>query len=270
MGTDPARVAWLSVTPVKSMRLQTVDAIELEATGVRGDRRFYLVDEEGALVNAKRMPELLTVRPAIESGRLTLRFPDGSTVEDEVRASDARIETSFYGRPVAGRVVEGPWADALSQLAGKRVRLARTEREGDGYDRGSNAGASLVSTGSLEALARATGATEPVDGRRFRMTVGIDAEEPHVEDGWIGSRVRVGNAAVLVRAKVGRCSVTTRDPETGVRDLDTLGAIAAYRMNVATEEPLPFGVWCEVVEPGRVAVGDAVNVEGSGSSPTPA
>ena len=38
------------------MRLQTVDEIELEAAGVRGDRRFYLVDDEGALVNAKRLP----------------------------------------------------------------------------------------------------------------------------------------------------------------------------------------------------------------------
>lgn len=261
MGSDPARVAWLSVTPVKSMRLQTVDAIELEATGVHGDRRFYLVDEEGALVNAKRLPALLTVRPAIESGRLTLCFPDGSTVEGEVRASDDRIETSFYGRPVAGRVVEGPWADALSQFAGKPVRLARTEQDGDGYDRGQSAGASLVSTASLEALRRASGAMDAVDGRRFRMTIGIDTDVPHVEDSWIGSRVRVGGAVVLVRDNVGRCSVTTRDPDTGVRDLDTLGAIGAYRADVPTGEPLPFGVWCQVVEPGRVAVGDSVEPE---------
>jgi len=29
---------------------------------------------------------------------------------------------------------------------------------------------------------------------------------------------------------------------------------------VQTREPLPFGVWCEVVEPGRVAVGDPVEL----------
>jgi uncharacterized protein YcbX len=92
------------------------------------------------------------------------------------------------------------------------------------------------------------------------MTVGIDGAAPHAEDGWIGSRVRVGRAAVLVRENVGRCSVTTRDPDTGVRDLDTLGAIAEYRAHIPTTEPLPFGVWCEVVEPGRVAVGDPVEL----------
>jgi len=254
------RVAWLSMTPVKSMRLQSVDAIELESAGIRGDRRFYLVDDEGALVNAKRLPALLSVQPAAENGRLSLRFPDGSTVDGEVRDSAQSVETSFYGRPVAGRIVEGPWAAALSELAGRAVRLARTEREGDGYDRGRSAGASLVAAASLEALRAAAGAERPVDGRRFRMTVGVDGAAPHAEDGWIGSRVRVGQAVVLVREHVGRCSVTTRDPDTGARDLDTLGAIAEYRAHIPTTEPLPFGVWCEVVGPGRVAVGDAVEL----------
>ena len=240
------------------MRLGTVDEIELEASGVRGDRRFYLVDDTGSLVNAKRVPALLGVRPAVADGRLRLRFPDGSTVDGDVRDSDERIETSFYGRTVAGRILDGPWGEALSELAGRRVRVVLTEREGDGYDRGAAAGASLVSTGSLDALRHAAGATQPIDGRRFRMTIGIEAAEPHVEDGWIGSQVRVGGAVVLVRDNVGRCSVTTRDPDTGVRDLDTLGVIGAYRADVPTGEPLPFGVWCEVVEPGRVALGDPV------------
>ena len=240
------------------MRLVSVNAVELDTVGIRGDRRFYLVDDEGGLVNAKRVPALLAVRAAAENGRLSLRLPDGTTVEADVQLGEERLETNFYGRPVAGRIVEGPWGDALSELAGKSIRVARTEREGDGVDRGRDAGATLVSTGSLEALRSTAGAETPVDGRRFRMTIGIDGVEPHAEDGWIGAEVRVGGAVVGVRAHVGRCAVTTLDPDRGIRDLDTLGAIAAYRGNVATREPLPFGVWCEVVEPGPVAVGDSV------------
>ena len=209
-------------------------------------------------MNAKRVPQLLAVRAEVLDGRLRLGLPDDSTIEDDVGLGE-RIETSFFGRPVAGRIVEGPWSEALSSVAGKAIRLARTEREGDGVDRGRLAGATLVSTGSLEALKAAAGATGPVDGRRFRMTIGVDGVEPHAEDGWIGRRVRVGGAVVAVRAHVGRCATTTRDPDTGIRDLDTLGVIAAYRSDVVTREPLPFGVWCEVVEPGPVAVGDPVD-----------
>jgi MOSC domain-containing protein len=92
------------------------------------------------------------------------------------------------------------------------------------------------------------------------MTIGIDGVEPHAEDGWIGGRMRIGEATVAVREHVGRCAVTTLDPDRGVRDLDTLGTIAAYRGDVPTREPLPFGVWCEVVSPGRVAVEDSIEL----------
>lgn len=247
------------MAPVKSLRLASVEAIELDLTGVRGDRRFYLVDDEGALLNAKRVPQLIAVLAEVEDGRLALHLPDGSDLVGDVELGQ-RILTSFFGRPVEGRLVDGPWSDALSEFAGRPLRLARTEREGDGVDRGRMAGATLVSTGSLEALGAAAGETRAVDGRRFRMTIGIDGVEPHAEDAWIGERVYVGEATVAVREHVGRCAVTTLDPDTGIRDLDTLGTIAAYRSDVPTREPLPFGIWCEVVEPGRVALGDPVDV----------
>ena len=217
------------------------------------------MDDEGALLNGKRVPSLLAVRAELMDGNPLLRFPDGSEVVGDVEL-DAHIVTSFFGRPVEGRLVEGPWSDALSGYVGRPVRLARTEREGDGVDRGRLAGATLVSTASLDALRDAARQSLPVDGRRFRMTIGIAGVEPHAEDGWIGSEVRAGGATVAVREHVGRCAVTTLHPDRGVRDLDTLGTIAAYRGEVQTREPIPFGVWCEVVEPGPVAVGDPVEL----------
>ncbi len=54
--------------------------------------------------------------------------------------------------------------------------------------------------------------------------------------------------------------MTTQDPDTGAVTLDTLRVLRDYRGDVETEEPLPFGVWGEVVTPGRVRVGDAVLV----------
>jgi uncharacterized protein YcbX len=54
--------------------------------------------------------------------------------------------------------------------------------------------------------------------------------------------------------------VTTVDPVTGVSDLDTLKALARYRGDEMTTEPLPFGVWARVSEPGRISLGDEVRV----------
>jgi uncharacterized protein YcbX len=96
-----------------------------------------------------------------------------------------------------------------------------------------------------------------VDGRRFRMLIHAAGCEPHEEDAWIGRRVRVGEALVSLRGAVARCAITTRDPATGERDLDTLRLIRSYR-GLNAKGQLDFGVYGEVEEPGRVRVGDPI------------
>ena len=118
---------------------------------------------------------------------------------------------------------------------------------------------SLVSKGSLEHLRDAAGAGRPVDGRRFRMMFEIEGVAAHAEDDWIGGSVRVGSAEIAINGDVGRCVVTSHDPDTGVTDLDTLGTLARYRPD-GRVEPLPFGVYGTVTVPGRVSVGDTLRV----------
>jgi len=250
-----ATVSLISVAPVKGLALVHPQAVELGLDGVPGDRRFHLVDGDGRLVNQKRLPRLALVASEVENGRLALRFPDG-VVEGEVELG-APVTTVFYGRPVPGRIVVGPWGEALSEHAGTTLALVRTEVAGDGIDRGGGAGATLVSTGSLAALAAEAGVAS-VDTRRFRMLLTLDGLDAHGEDAWIGHGVRAGAALLRVEGNVGRCVVTSRDPDTGERDLATLDLIQAYRGELETTEPLPFGVWASVLEPGRVAVGDDV------------
>jgi uncharacterized protein YcbX len=55
--------------------------------------------------------------------------------------------------------------------------------------------------------------------------------------------------------------VTTLDPRTGRSNLDTLAALAKYRRDKVTSEPLAFGVWARVSQAGLVRVGDPVEVE---------
>jgi hypothetical protein len=82
--------------------------------------------------------------------------------------------------------------------------------------------------------------------------------EPHEEDDWLGSSLRIGEATVRVLGTVARCVVTTRDADTGLRDVDTLGVLNAYRGRSETTGGFDFGVFGEVVVPGRVRVGDPV------------
>lgn len=253
-------VAWITIAPVKALALVRLDEVELEPFGVRENRRFYLVDENGRMINGKVIGPLVRIVPDYDEavGRLALHMPDGDVVSGQVEVGRT-LTTSFFGRPVAGRPVDGPWSEALSEIAGRTLRLVRTEEPGHGADRGSRAGVSLVGTASLGALAGAAGVDE-VDGRRFRMLFGVDGFPAHAEDAWIDRLVRIGDAVVRPRGNVGRCAVTTQNPETGVPDLDTLRALGQYRGDVETSEPLPFGIWGEIVEPGRVRVDDPVEL----------
>jgi hypothetical protein len=89
------------------------------------------------------------------------------------------------------------------------------------------------------------------------MLFEIDGVEPHEEDEWLGTEVRIGEATIVFNGDIGRCVVTSRHPDTGVVDLPTLVTLAAYRREGRTE-PLPFGVYGAVAAPGRVRVGDTV------------
>jgi len=252
------RLVRICIAPVKALHVVDLDEIELTRAGVSGDRRFWLVDGNRRLVNGKGHPELMRVLPEWdeESRRLALAFPDGAVVGGEVELGEV-FAAELYGMPHPSRLVTGPWAEALSDFVGEPVTLLWSE--GGAQDRGNDRGgwATLVSRGSLEALGAEAGATEPVDGRRFRMLFEIDGVDPHEEDTWLGKRVQIGDAVILPLGDVGRCVVTTCNPDTAVSDLDTLEVLARYRRD-GVAEPLPFGVYCDVAVPGRVRLGDAV------------
>ena len=252
------RVARICTAPVKALHVVNLDEVEITHAGVVGDRRFWLVDANRRLVNGKGHPELMRVRPEWDeaSRRLALTFPDGSVVAGEVEPGEP-FAVDLYGTPHPSRLVPGPWQAALSEFAGRPLTLLWSE--GGAQDRGSDHGgwASLISRGSLEQLRVKAGAGAEVDGRRFRMLFEIDGVEPHEEDTWLGNRVAIGDAVIVPLGDVGRCVVTTCDPDTGISDFDTLKLLAGYRREGVTE-PLPFGVYCDVAVAGRVRVGDAV------------
>ena len=255
-------VAHISIAPVKGLALVHPQRVMLERTGVRENRRFHVVDADGRRYNQLRNGALVQIKQAYDEARqrLTLTFPDGSTADGHI-ALGADVTTDFYGHPVTGRLVEGPWSDALSRWAGRPLRLVQSP-PGAAVDRADRLGhVSLISKASLAELGRQGGHDGPVDGRRFRMLFEVDGVGAHGEDAWIKRHLRVGAALVRLRGDVGRCAITTQNPETGKPDFDTLKTLAAYRpvtANEAGKKHLAVGVYGEVVEPGPVAVGDAV------------
>src|SRR5262249_22544254 len=250
-------VTALSVTPVKGTQLHRVPEIELGRYGALGNRRFFLVDGRDRMVNAKPLGELQTIVAECVDDVLTLTFAPGQSVSGPVRTGREPISVRFFSATVQAHPVDGPFDKALSEHLDRPIRVM--EAPTGAVDRGRRGGASLISRASLQRLAQTAGESD-IDPRRFRMLIEVDGLEAHEEDGWVGRLVQVGNSEIRFRGHVGRCLITSRDPETGEVTLPTLDILGQYRRELGTTEPLPFGIYGEVVREGAVRVGDAVKL----------
>ena len=248
-------VARINVAPVKGFRLLHPEQVSLGPEGVVENRRFFVVGADGQRLRSSLTAWLSLVAAEYDaaSERLRVRFPDGTEVEGSACGSDEPVHSTAGSLDMPGRIVDGPWNEALSDYAGKPLRLARA----DGLGFGLHAPVTLVSDGSLARLAAEAG-VERVDPRRFRMLFELSGCGEHEEDGWDGGLLRAGDAVLRVGGPVDRCAVTTRDPDTARRDLDALRILRDYRGQRASDGAVLFGVYAEVVEPGLVRVGDPV------------
>jgi hypothetical protein len=94
-----------------------------------------------------------------------------------------------------------------------------------------------------------------VDGRRFRANVYLEGVPGLTERDWVGRELRIGDAIVGVRQVRGRCVMTTFDPDTLEQDIGVLQKIV-WELGGRT------ALDCYVIQPGRVLVGDDVEVGG--------
>ena len=117
--------------------------------------------------------------------------------------------------------------------------------DGDGPQRFDVLPISLATDGGVAAVG--------VDRRRFRANVYVDGVEGLAEREWVGREILLGDAVVGVRQVRGRCVMTTYDPDTLEQDITVLQKIY-WELDGRT------ALDCYVLRPGRVRVGDAVEV----------
>ncbi|WP_306321933.1 MULTISPECIES: MOSC domain-containing protein [unclassified Streptomyces] len=252
------RVTSLTTTAVKGLGIVRRDEVELTRTGVVGDRAFFMVDADGKLISMTRTGAWAghTAHYDAESAALTVHCPDGTAVTGEVRLTDT-LEVDFFGHhKVPCHVVEGPWAELFSERAGQPVRLVHPDAENGGVDLRP---VTLLGDASVAELARNSG-LDTVDERRFRMTLGFSGTEPHAEDTWEGRTLRVGEAVLRVEGPVKRCGAVNRDPVDGSGGVRALSLIKGYRGlgQAALGRGVLFGVYADVLTPGRIRVGDTL------------
>jgi uncharacterized protein YcbX len=217
--------------PVKSLVGETLTGVHVGTRGVDGDRLWSVRDLDGKLGSGKstrrfrRMDGLLGLTAAYDGDVPVIGFPDGT----RVRGDDGAVHA------------------ALSAHVGRPVTLAR-EEDVSHFDDGP---LHLVTTASLRHVSRAHGAV--VDPRRLRPNFVLETEgEGLVEDGWVGTRIALGDELVV--------EIVRPMPRCVMVDLAQAGLAADGRLlrTVTDLNQACLGVLATVVRPGTVSVGDEV------------
>jgi len=193
-----------------------------------------------------------------EQLEVTMLTPDGVPGDRVVHARDdrqvltARSHPALLGfrgslGPDGEPLVDGePWssetiAARVREAVGAKAQLVRF----DGPERFDVLPLLVATDGAIAALG--------MDRRRFRPNILVSGATADAEQSWPGKRLQIGKAIIAVASLRQRCVMTTYDPDTQVQDVSVLRRIVRERGG-------RLALDCSVIEPGRVAVGDPVEV----------
>ena len=173
------------------------------------------------------------------TGMLAIRAPDGSAVVENALTEAGRERigaflTAYLGEEARGARRASTMSPAIaSATSGGKV-------------------VSLINLASLRDYEAKVGARR--HRRRFRANVWFSGAAAWSERDWVGQQLQVGGAVLRVTKPITRCPATEVNPETAERDADPLEELRRLYGHVE------LGVHAEVIEGGRFAVGDAIEV----------
>ncbi len=248
------RVDYLYRFPVKGLTAEALEAADVAAgQAIPWDRAFALAQGDAPFDPAqpawlmkdhfmclKENAAIALLRSHFEprSGVLTIRAPDGSAVAENALSEAGRTRIGAF----------------LASYLGAEARGTPRFHHVPGHVFGDQRlpVVSLISLASLRDYeARAGGRRHR---RRFRANVWFSGAAPWAEQEWVGRSLQLGGATLRVVKRIARCPATEVNPETGARDLEPVAELRRLYGHV------DLGVHAEVVDGGRFAVGDAIEV----------
>jgi uncharacterized protein YcbX len=261
-------VTALNIYPIKSVGGIPCTERAVERQGLRGDRRYMVVEAKGRSMTMRQFPHMALVHPELTVDGYRLHAPGMGALELPVEFTQGeRIQVTVWEDSPNALVADDAINAWFSQALGMSCRLVFMP-DSDRRDVGSHHGQPgdqvsfadgapllLTSEASLADLNQRL--DEPVSMARFRPNLVVNGTTPYEEDDW--SRIAIGECEFEVAWSCSRCILTTVDPMTGKRDASRqpLATLQAYRDS--PNGPL-FGQNLIPRNLGRIKVGDAVRI----------
>lgn len=249
------------VYPIKSLRGVSLQSTEVEARGLRHDRRWMLVDAAGLFLTQRKLHKMALIDTTIDGAGLTVSLEGCGSVAVPFQAEgEARTVQVWNDVCEAIDAGEEP-ADWFSDALGCSCRLvympdhsirplkAPGAHDGDAIAFSDGNPILFASQASIDDLNSRL--ESPIPIRRFRPNVVLNGCGPYDEDHWGG--VAIGDVRLRKTMQSGRCLVTTIDIETAATSDEPLRTLATYRKE---GNHVWFGCYYAPDRLGRISVGD--------------
>lgn len=253
----------LFIYPIKGCGGIPLETAEIDEFGLKGDRRYMIVDQRGQFLSQRKHPEMSLIQTQMEGDFITVRYEgkNGLTLEPTMESSD--ITVRIWDDEVTATDMGEAVSLWFSEVLGQKVHLVTIGRR---YSRNVRISGAIYSSKmhfgdacpilvtSQESLDDLNSRLEsPVAIDRFRPNLVISGARPYEEDTW--SYFRIGDQLLQFGKRCGRCTVTTINQRTGEAGKEPLKTLATYRK---ADGNVYFGSYYLPVTRGLVSVGMAV------------
>ncbi len=236
--SQPIILTQLNVYPIKSCGGISLQTAQLEERGLKHDRRWMIVDEDGMFMTQRDYPRMALIRVRVMSDHLAVVAPNTKELRVPFHLINHTEESVVvWGDTVTAVNVSSEAADWFSEFLGISCRLVfmpdhllrpveKTYTSLDSIVGFSDAYPFLmISEASLENLNSRMEHRLPMN--RFRPNLVVAGCEPFAEDQW--RLIRIGSIEFHVVKPCERCAITTVDQATGIRGKEPLRTLSQFR-----------------------------------------
>ncbi len=263
------KIQSIYIYPIKSLGGLALQNAKLEAEGLQYDRRYMLINEQNKFITQRTRPELTKFIVRISEGGFLIqeRHLGNAKLLSHFPVLGDSLEVEIWDDHVMAREVLSGWSDFFSIHLGEKVRLVRLVDDGPRFiSKKYQTIASSTSSfaDSLPILLCAENSYKfledkmgcPIDWMRFRPNIIVNnTNVAFEEDDWF--RIRVGEVELFGAKPCARCQLVNVNPADGLRDTDTLKALANFRK---FGNKVYFGQQFVPNSLGNLRVGDTVNI----------
>ena len=255
----------IHVYPVKSTAALTQSHAWVEKQGLAFDRRFMVASDEGAMITARKYPQMVKITATLTMTGLVLQYPNKTDLVLQyadfamVDASATVWNDNFSAYTTT--MIANQW---FSDIIGHSVQLLFCGQQSNRVRSKIGHNVSFADGYPLLVISEASLATLNERSRdhhtmaQFRTNLVVSNTDAFAEDGW--KRIRIGEVEFEIVKPCARCILTTVDPLTGEFNAlkEPLKTMATFRADATGD--VFFGQNLVALNEGMIRAGDVIEV----------